>query len=262
MKRSLPLVLFLLAAACSTAVRPSAAPVHVVVVGTTDVHGWFNGHVETPPGGGEGVLWGGLPSLASYVEALREQNRGHVLLVDSGDMFQGTLESNIFEGEAVVRGYNVLGYAAAAVGNHEFDFGPVGPDAIARKPGDDPLGALKRNADLAMFPLLSANMVEKSTGRTPSWARRYTMVRVGGARIGIIGLSTPDTPNVTMGANVASLDFTDPIPVTVQAARELRNQGADAVIVIAHIGGRCTKMDEPHDLATCDRNAEAMEYLE
>jgi 5'-nucleotidase len=263
MKRSLPLVLFLLAAACtSTAVRPPAEPVHVVIVGTTDVHGWFNGHVETPPGGGEGVLWGGLPSLASYVRTLREQHGGRVLLVDSGDMFQGTLESNMFEGEAVIRGYNVLGYSAAAVGNHEFDFGPVGPEAIPRTANDDGLGALKRNAGIATFPLLSANMVEKATGKTPVWAERYTMVRAGGARIGIIGLSTPDTPSVTMPINVATLDFTDPIPATLEAARELRERGADAIIVIAHIGGRCTKMDEPHALDSCDRNGEAMQYLE
>src|SRR5688500_19813114 len=110
MKRSLPLVLFLLAAACSTTgVRQPAPPVHVVIVGTTDVHGWFNGHVETPPGGGEGGVWGGLPALTSYVEVLRDQNEGRALLVDSGDMFQGTLESNMFEGEAVVRGYNIMG---------------------------------------------------------------------------------------------------------------------------------------------------------
>jgi 5'-nucleotidase len=263
MKRSFPLVLFLLAAACSsTAPRRPEPPVHVVIVGTTDVHGWFNGHVETPPGGGEGVLWGGLPSLASYVETLRDQHRGRVILVDSGDMFQGTLESNMFEGEAVIRGYNVLGYSAAAVGNHEFDFGPVGPEVIPRNAGDDGLGALKRNADLAMFPLLSANMVEKESGKTPAWAKRYTMVRAGGARVGIIGLSTPDTPNVTMSINVATLNFTDPVEATVQAARELREQGADAIVVIAHIGGRCTKMEEPHDLESCDRNGEAMALLE
>ncbi|MFP5246132.1 MAG: bifunctional metallophosphatase/5'-nucleotidase, partial [Thermoanaerobaculia bacterium] len=261
MKRSLPLILFLLAAACTTARRP-AEPVHVVIVGTTDVHGWFNGHVETPPGGGEGVLWGGLPALTSYVEALREQHGGRVLLVDSGDMFQGTLESNIFEGEAVVRGYNAMGYTAAAVGNHEFDFGPVGPEAIPRKPGDDALGALKRNAELAMFPLLSANMVEKATGKTPAWAKKHMLIRAGGARVGIIGLSTPDTPNVTMAINVASLDFTDPVAATISSARELRAQGADAIIVIAHIGGRCTNMNEPHSLESCDRQGEAMRVLE
>ena len=184
------------------------------------------------------------------------------MLVDSGDMFQGTLESNMFEGEAVVRGYNAMGYAAAAVGNHEFDFGPVGAEPIPRKPGDDPLGALKRNADLAMFPLLSANLVEKSTGRTPSWVRRHKMVRVGGAKVGLIGLSTPDTPNVTMAVNVESLLFTDPVAATLREAADLRRQGADAIVVIAHIGGRCTNMDEPHSLESCDRQAEAVELIE
>ena len=260
MKRSLPLFAVLLAVACSTAPKP-AEPVHVVIIGTTDVHGWFNGHIETPQGGGEGVVWGGLPVLASYVEVLREQNGGRVLVVDSGDMFQGTLESNLFEGEAVVRGYNVIGYAAAAVGNHEFDFGPVGPEAIAREPNDDALGALKRNAELAMFPLLSANMVEKSTGKTPAWSKRYTIVRSGAARIGIIGLTTPDTPNVTMAANVVSLEFTDPVPAAINAAKELREQGVDAVIVIAHMGGRCTNLEEPHSLDSCEANYEAMELL-
>src|SRR5688500_5985431 len=221
MKRSLPLVLFLLALGCaSVAPPPPAGPVHVVLVHTTDVHGWFNGHVETPREGAPGVLWGGLPTLASYIEVLRDQHDDRVIVVDSGDMMQGTLESNLFEGAAVVRGYNRIGYAAAAVGNHEFDYGPLGEDVVARKPGDDALGALKRNTELAMFPFLSANMVEKSTGKVPDWARPYTIVQRGGARIGIIGLSTPDTPNVTMSANVVTLNFTDPVAATINAATE------------------------------------------
>jgi len=207
------------------------------------------------------VLWGGLPAFASYVGALRDLYPGRVVVVDSGDMWQGTLESNLFEGEAMVRAYNVIGYAAAAVGNHEFDFGPVGSDAIAHKPGDDALGAVKRNADLAMFPLLSANMIEKSNLQTPKWAKGHTIVRAGGARIGIIGLSTPDTPNVTMAANVVSLQFTDPVQATVRAARELREQGADAVIVIAHMGGRCTDLSNPHDTSSCPPHHEAMDLL-
>jgi 5'-nucleotidase len=259
MKRSLAPFLFLLAFGCVSA---PPAPVHVVVVGTTDVHGWFAGHVETPQAGGEGVLWGGLPALASYVEALRAENGNNVVLVDSGDLFQGTLESNLFEGEPVVRGYNALGYSAAAVGNHEFDFGPVGPDSVARKPGDDSLGALKRNASIASFPFLSANMFERATHKTPAWAKPYLMVRVGGANLGIIGLSTPDTPNITTAANVTSLEFTDPIPATIAAAKELRAQGADAVIVIAHMGGRCTDVSNPNDMHTCEVSHEAMEFME
>jgi 5'-nucleotidase len=262
MKRLLPLVLFLLASACASVAPKPAEPEHVVLVGTTDVHGWFAGHVETPPGGGEGVVWGGLPALASYVETLRAESPGRVVVVDAGDMWQGTLESNMFEGEAMVRGYNVIGYAAAAVGNHEFDFGPAGPDAIARTADQDALGAVKRNAGLAAFPFLSANMVEKSSGRTPAWAKRYTIVRAGNARVGIIGLSTPDTPNVTMAANVVSLSFTDPVAATVSAARELRQQGVDAVVVVAHMGGRCTSTHDPNDVSSCDVNNEAWQLLE
>jgi 5'-nucleotidase len=260
MKRFLPLILFLLAAC--TSVQPAREPVHVVIVGTTDVHGWYNGHVETPQEGGPGVLWGGLPVFASYLDTLRDEAGGRLLLVDSGDMFQGTLESNLFEGEPVVRGYNALGYTAAAVGNHEFDFGPVGPEAIARKPGDDALGSLRRNAQIAMFPLLAANVVEKSTGKIPSWTQPSMMVRAGAARIGIIGLSTPDTPNVTMAVNVDSLLFTDPVAAAIAEARKLRSEGADAVVVVAHMGGRCSKMDDPNHLESCEKQHEAMAFLE
>lgn len=261
-KRSLA-VLFLVLSGCASVAPPkSAEPVHVVVVATTDVHGWFAGHVETPKDGGEGVHWGGLPIFASYVSALRAENPGRVIVVDSGDMFQGTLESNLFEGEAVVRGYNLIGYSGAAVGNHEFDFGPVGPDSVARKPGDDPLGALKRNAALANFPLLSANILDRKTMSPPSWLKPYRMVSVGGVKIGIIGLSTPDTPNVTMAANVEELLFLDPVPIVVAASKALRSMGADAVIVIAHIGGRCSNMEDVHDIASCDRQQEAIRLLE
>ena len=75
MKRALLLVL--LAAGCATVPPtppPPAKPVHVVLVGTTDVHGWFNGRMEVPPGGGEGVHHGGVAVLASYVDALRAAN--------------------------------------------------------------------------------------------------------------------------------------------------------------------------------------------
>jgi 5'-nucleotidase len=245
------LLSLLILVSCATAPAPRQGPVHVVIAGTTDVHGWFNGH----------GTYGGSALLASYMSALRAANPGHVILVDSGDLFQGTMESNMFEGEPVIRAYNALGYSASAVGNHEFDYGPLGPKAVPRDPGDDPFGALKRNAALATFPLLSANMVELESGRTPPWAKPSTIVEVPGAKIGIIGLSTPDTPNVTMGANVTTLSFTDPVPATIREAKSLRDRGADAVIVIAHMGGRCSDMKDVHDIGSCAEGQEAMDFL-
>lgn len=254
MKRGLGLFLFLLLAGCAHVATPKE-PVHVVIVGTTDVHGSFAGRTD------KGVRSGGLAMLKAYVDALRAADPGRVVLVDSGDLFQGTLESNTFEGEPVVRGYNALDYAAAAVGNHEFDYGPVGPASVAQKPGDDALGALKKNSASAKFAFLSANMTEKATDATPSWVRRSILVAAGGAKIGIIGLSTPETPKVTMAANVVSLAFGDPVEATLREAADLRKRGADAVIVIAHMGGRCGDLADPNVTTSCEVDQEAMRFL-
>jgi 5'-nucleotidase len=254
MKPILPLVLFL-AAAGAFAAEPQ--PVHVFVVGTTDLHGAYDSHHESK----NAPAYGGLPLIGGYLEVLRA-NHGRVIVVDSGDLFQGTLESNFFEGEPVVKGYNALGYDAAAVGNHEFDYGPVGPDSVVRKKGENPLGALEKNSALAKFSFLSANLTEKATGKTPSWVKRYKMVKANGAKVGIIGLSTPDTPKVTTSANVSSLKFGDPVAATVSAAKELRAAGADAIIVIAHMGGRCKNIEtNPEDPSSCETDQEAMRFL-
>src|SRR5947209_2923467 len=251
----IPVLAVLFALSCATA-TPPPQPVHIVVVGTTDVHGWFAGHDL------DGVHSGGVAIFKSYVDALRAANGGRVVLVDSGDLFQGTLESNLFEGEPVIKAYNALGYTASAVGNHEFDFGPVGPDSVAQTPDQDPLGALKKNAAMAKFPFLAANVVEKATHQTPAWAKKSILVDVGGVKLGIVGFSTPDTPNVTTPANVASLDFLDPVQPAIDEAAKLRANGADAVIAIAHIGGKCKEGGDPADLSECDATQDVMKLVE
>src|ERR1700704_2046011 len=127
------------------------------IIATTDLHG---GVIQRGDRGGLALLGG----YVHNVRVARLRDRGAVLLVDSGDMFQGTLESNLNEGAVVVRAYNGLGYAAAAIGNHEFDFGPAGPEAVPRTPADDPRGALKARAVEARFPFLAANIIDDATG--------------------------------------------------------------------------------------------------
>src|SRR3954454_7458660 len=228
MKRLLTFVLFLAAiSACAS----DPQPVHVVVVGTTDLHGSYDSHHESKTA----PAYGGLPLIAGYLNVLRA-NHGRVILVDSGDLFQGTLESNFFEGEPVVKGYNALGYDAAAVGNHEFDYGPVGPDSVARTSKEDPLGTLKKHTKAAKFPFLSANLTEKATGKTPSWAKRYTIVEANGVKVGIIGLSTPETPAVTMSPNVATLKSGDPAQATFRATKKKPKTATSAIIVISRMG--------------------------
>jgi 5'-nucleotidase len=175
-------------------------------------------------------------------------------------MFQGTLESNLNEGEAVVRAYNGFGYTAVAIGNHEFDYGPAGPDETPRTPGEDARGALKARAAQARFPFLAANTIDDATGKPVAWpnVKPSTVVNVRGVKIGVIGVTTIDTRALTIGANVVGLTFAPLAPAITREATALRAGGATIVVVLAHAGGRCTKLDDPEDLASCDQMAEIM----
>lgn len=239
----------------------SAAPLeHLVLVATADLHGALEGADEKIEGHLEQTIHrGGVDVLAGYVANIKAAHPGRVLLLDSGDEFQGTLVSNVTEGESVVMAFNALSYDAAAVGNHEFDFGPQGPDTVAGS-NQDPLGALKVNIARAHYKVLAANIREKTSGRRPGWALPSTLVRMGAARIGIIGLITPTTPTVTNPLNVRTLDFTDPVPAAVAVAAELRARGADAVVVVAHMGGSCRNFDDPNDASSCDQESEAFRF--
>ncbi len=267
--------LLVLLGSCATApssrpTRPSAsadAPdtarfLKLTVVGTNDIHGWIEPHERRRISGGEPVL-GGVDTLAGYLKILREKRPGGVLLLDAGDLFQGTLVANMTEGGAVVQAYNLLGYDAVAVGNHEFDYGPVGDDVVAVTPDEDPLGNLKKQMEAARFSFLTANITERATGKRPKWAARPTlMVQRKGVEIGIIGLTTPDTPSVTLAQNVAGLKFAPLAATALREARELRAQGAQVVVAVVHAGGGCAPGSDPHDLSTCDTQGEIFRMLD
>jgi 2',3'-cyclic-nucleotide 2'-phosphodiesterase (5'-nucleotidase family) len=234
-----------LAAPEAAASAASAAPVAVTlsVVATTDVHG----HAESLP-----WLGGHLANL----RARRATDGGGVVLVDAGDMFQGTLESNLGEGAIMVKGYAALGYTAVAIGNHEFDFGPAGPAHIPSQPGDDPRGALKARVAQASFPFLAANIEER--GAPLAWPNlhRFTIVDVAGVRVGIIGVTTIGTPFSTHPRNFTGLTVRPLIESITRAAADARRAGAQIVIVAAHAGGECGRADKPDDLTSCKPNEE------
>ena len=224
----------------------------ISIIGTNDLHGALDR----------------LPVLAGYManlRATRAADGGGVVLLDGGDMFQGTLESNINEGADVVRAYNEIGYTAAAVGNHEFDFGPEGPAATPDSIEDDARGALKKRAQEAKFPMLVANISDAQSGARIKWPNMpaSTMVEVSGVKIGIIGASTESTPFTTMPANFAGLVMKPP-PATaiVDEAKALRAQGATLIVVTAHIGTKCKSLDQPNDPSSCERNEELYKLIE
>lgn len=239
--------------ACAT--QPGATPDEFTlsVLGTNDVHGQLLPLRDR----------GGLVTISAYVDAMRDARGGDggaVLVIDAGDMWQGTLESNLVEGAAVVDAYNAIGFAAATIGNHEFDFGPVGSKAIPEDSGDDPQGALKQRASEANFPVLAANLIDETTGRPVEWdnVRPSTVVDVSGVKVGIVGVITEHALQATISANTIGLRIAPLHYTLVKEATELRKQGATIIIVSAHAGSDCTEFENPMDLSSCNMGGEIM----
>ena len=249
MKHS-PCLAALLLIACGAASPPPAPPpprpVTITVIGTNDLHG----HLRS------------LPVLAGYLRILRglRQEDGGLVLLDGGDMFQGTIESNLGEGAPVIEAYGVLGYDAATIGNHEFDYGPEGEASTPRSPADDPRGALLARARQARFPLLSANLLS-ADGAPIDWEHVVPSVLFerGGIGVGVIGVTTEHTLTTTNSANVRDLRMAPLAAAIEREAAALRSRGADIVLVAAHAGGVCERFDDPHDLSSCDPSEEIFE---
>src|SRR5687767_5699963 len=258
-RQGLIAVLALWAFACAEtgsrpAVTPTAPTITLSIVGTNDLHG---GIVQRGDRGGLSLLGG----YVANVRAARARDGGAVVLLDAGDMFQGTLESNLNEGASVIDAYNTLRYTAAAVGNHDFDFGPVGPPATPQASDDDPRGALKARAAQASFPFLAANLIDEATGQPVNWPniRPSTMITAAGLRVGVIGVMTARALSGTIAANIGGLRVA-PLAETIAAeAMRLRADGASVVIVTSHAGGRCTAFTSPTDLSSCEPAEEIMQ---
>ena len=200
----------------------------LTIIGTSDLHG----HVER------------LPLLGGYVRAVRAKRP--VLLVDGGDLFQGTIVSNRAEGAPVVRAMNVLGYTASALGNHELDYGQQ---------------VLQQRAREAHFRFLDANVIDERTGAPANWPNisPRMIVEVGGIKVGITGGATKYTPTSAsprkqQGLRIEVLDH----PIRIQAVA-LRHEGAEIVVVAVHAGGRCRDIEHPDDLSTCATDSEVFQ---
>jgi len=208
-----------------TATRPGSTGIaagtpRLRIISTNDFHGALEPRWDT-----NNRQWGGAAQTATVIDRARKECTGNCefILVDGGDAFQGAPVSNLSYGRPVVEIFNKMGYVAAALGNHEFDWGV------------DTLRARMRDAKYA---LLAAN-VRTTDGRDVPWIRDDTIVVRGKTRVGIIGIITPQTATSTLPANVKGLRFDDPAPVIDVRARSLRSRGADVVIVVAHEGGFC-----------------------
>ena len=193
----------------------------LTVITTTDFHGGFHSKkVKTKAG--EELKMGGAAMLSSYINHIKDLSENPVILLDVGDSFQGSLESNSLEGAPVIDLFNYLGYDALTIGNHEFDFGPTGPQRFAT--GDEPpLGSLKDRIFQAQFPFLAINILDKE-GNLLDGVQPSTVIHRGGVKVGIIGAISPDADKNTFPPNVKGLSFPDPTKLIIKEARRLRTK--------------------------------------
>ena len=250
-----------LSAGCERTASGPAADC-VAIASTNDLHGTLE--PLTLEAGGRKVRYGGLEVLASYVAVLRERFGARMLLLDAGDFYQGSVVSNLSEGRAVIAAMNTLGYDAATLGNHEFDFGAgVSVTPGTEPPDADRLRVVRARVAEARFPFVVVNVGEKAAHTRIEWANTVPTLLVdkGGVRVGIVGVITPDTPRVTRPQNVETLEFIEPAALVVGAAETLRAQGAKLVVLLAHMGGECERTDNPNDLSSCDADSELFHLL-
>ncbi|MBW3572201.1 MAG: 5'-nucleotidase C-terminal domain-containing protein, partial [Gemmatimonadetes bacterium] len=202
-----------------------AAEGRLVLMGTTDLHGWILPYDYYT---GERTN-NGLAALVPLMDSVRAANPGRTVLVESGDLLQGNpldfVHRRLAEGEEhpLVRAMNLVEYDAAAIGNHEFNYG---------------IEHLDRAAAAARFPFISANIFRAGTDQHAYRPSTIVERTVGGrtVRIGITAVTPPgvliwDRDNVQ-----GRLDFREIVPSVRPVVADLRARGADVVLVAAHGG--------------------------
>ncbi|WP_427340362.1 5'-nucleotidase C-terminal domain-containing protein [Caloranaerobacter sp. DY30410] len=177
------------------------------ILTSNDFHGKLEGGYEA-----------GAAKFAAYMQYYKNMNPEGTVILNAGDAFQGTPMSNLLRGKPVVEMMNMIGFDAMTIGNHEFDWGI---EAI--------LDTLKN----ANFDLVVANIYEN--GKPVDWAKPYTIIEKNGVKIGIIGLATPETAITAHADYVGSYEFKDPVEICNKLIPEVKQQGAEIIILLGHL---------------------------
>jgi RNA polymerase sigma factor (sigma-70 family) len=238
-RRVLLLVALATSACAPPAARPLPAPAtplasfELVMLGTTDVHGrllpvdYYTGEDRNES----------LARLKPLVDSVRAAHPGRALLFDSGDLLQGNPIGYLYgrirtdEPNPIIDAMNLLAYDAAAIGNHEFNYG---------------LAHLDRAIAQARFPFVSANIFRHGTRQhayTPYVLLRRPTGFGDSITIGVTG-NTPPGVHVWDRENVEGvLEFRDVVASLAEVVPEMRRRGADVVVVLSHGGFEGTSYD-------------------
>lgn len=205
----------------ATAAGAAGADYQLRILHVNDVHARYDqitatGGFCTPKDEAEKKCIGGAARLQTKLKELRGDN---ALFLDAGDQFQGTLFYTQYKHGAVQTVLGMLNPDAQTLGNHEFDDGPAG---------------LRPYLDAVSWPVLSANTDASREPRLKDRYKPYAIVVKNGQRIGIVGLTTADTPITSSpGPTVA---FRNEAQALTRAVAALKARDVDKIVALTHIG--------------------------
>ena len=188
----------------------------ITILHTNDVHS----HIEAfGPNEGRNANKGGVARRASLVETLRNENP-NTLLLDAGDIFQGTPYFNFYGGELEFKLMSMLKYDVATIGNHDFDNG---------------INGLYAQLPHAKFDFISANYDFTNTVMNTHVKPYKTFVK-DGIKIGVFGLGIELQGLVNKAAYKETV-YLDPIEIAQDMSRILKTEEAcDLIICLSHLG--------------------------
>lgn len=215
-------------------IHAEANPVKTIeVFETTDVHGYL---VDTSSGN-ESTFQYRMAYIANVVnEARANAENDAVLLLDGGDIYQGTPVSNLTYGSALRAAFDAMGYDAVALGNHEFDW-----DVKTYAADEDgtmsayEIGEFKGDSNI---PVLAYNLYDTGTTNRASFVKDYVIVDKAGVKVALVGY-IPDYSMDIMTAKIAPYDI-DPSIEKLNAKIEsiVAAEDPDVVVVVAHASPR------------------------
>lgn len=201
----------------------AAAEYKLTILHTNDFHARFEPVSKYDSGCGaednaEGKCFGGSARLVTAVEEARGR-AGNSILVDGGDQFQGSLFYTYYKGKVAAEMMNKMGYDGMTVGNHEFDDGPE---------------VLRGFMDSVDFPVLMSNADVSAEPQLADVLKKSTVIEKGGEKIGLIGLTPQDTPDLASpGKNIT---FSDPVAAVQAEVDRLTAEGVNKIVVLSHSG--------------------------
>lgn len=181
----------------------------IKIVHTNDVHGNAEGNEDDKVG---------YAKLKTFIDDVKAENP-NTLVLDAGDVLHGTTFATISRGKSMLDLMADIGYDAMVPGNHDFNYG---------------IERLLELAKDSKLEVLAANVVKEADDSNP--LTPYIIKEVGGVKVGIFGLATPETKTKSNPLNTDGYKFVDSVEVAKEMVTKLKAEGAEVIVALSHLG--------------------------